>query len=511
MLLNFKITIFCCSSKDKKMNTQDNNINIFALTDCHQETRKLCCLFSGIIDVAPHNGKNTLICDCGDLFKGIYDRNTCVQSYLTLRQSLPEAKIVVAVGNNDFGFNAEDLNFLKQTVRTFNQANIHVLCANLINTKTGKTPDWVDPYILLEINRKKVMVVSFCINQINLRKYGLRLIDICESFLALKDVIKHIQPDALLVLNHALLSSSLALYDAAKSTGIDVDLIIGGHEHSIVPPDESRRIYYPQAYSRSMLQFVISFDEAGKHFKFLGETSCKSCLIEPQFDQNLAIYEQSCGLNVPVAPSVLNLERSYAEPSPIGSFITDQMRAAAKADIAMISTGFICHALRYDAGKILTHYNIERAFSAETPLQTVLLHASELKDALNNAVRYRYILGTGNTYFLQCSSNMGFDCVKKEDNTGEIKQIYINNCPLLNENGEPIQPEDTFLCAIDPFIGSGEHGFEAFRPLDKETLLKNNRLVKIKDLFIQGIQQAPSKYTAGSSYPAFKLRDIKEN
>ena len=74
MLLNFQITIFCCSSKDKKMNTQDNNINIFALTDCHQETRKLCCLFSGIIDTAPSNGKNTLICDCGDLFKGIYDK-----------------------------------------------------------------------------------------------------------------------------------------------------------------------------------------------------------------------------------------------------------------------------------------------------------------------------------------------------------------------------------------------------------------------------------------------------
>jgi hypothetical protein len=103
---------------------------------------------------------------------------------------------------------------------------------------------------------------------------------------------------------------------------------------------------------------------------------------------------------------------------------------------------------------------------------------------------------------------MGFDCIEKEDNTGEIKQIYINNCPLLDENGGPLQPEDTFLCAIDPFIGSGEHGFDAFRPLDKETLLKNNRLVKIKDLFIQGIKDAPNKYAAGSSYPAFRLRDI---
>ena len=74
------------------MDTQDNNINLFALTDCHQEARKLCQLFSGIIHRAPQNGKNTLICDCGDLFKGIYDSNLCVESYLKLRQKLPEPK-----------------------------------------------------------------------------------------------------------------------------------------------------------------------------------------------------------------------------------------------------------------------------------------------------------------------------------------------------------------------------------------------------------------------------------
>ena len=56
------------------MKMADNNIDIFALTDSHQETRKLCRLFSKIIEKSPAGGKNTLICDCGDLFKGIYDK-----------------------------------------------------------------------------------------------------------------------------------------------------------------------------------------------------------------------------------------------------------------------------------------------------------------------------------------------------------------------------------------------------------------------------------------------------
>ncbi len=494
------------------MNTQDNNIHIFALTDSHQEARKLCCLFSGIVDMAPDKGKNTLICDSGDLFKGIYNRDLCVESYMMLRRQLPEAKIVLAVGNNDFGFNAEDLKFLQRTSRTFNQANIHLLCANLLDIKTQKCPDWVDPYILLEINHKKIMVMSFCFTQVNLRKHGLYLANIAETFLHYKETIKHIEPDALIILNHALMPDSLVLADTAAVAGVRIDLMIGGHEHAIVPPDVNRHIYYPQAYSRTMLMFKLSYHHGMQpELIFSGEISCRNCNILPTFETPLSVYEQSCGLNIPVAPSTLNLERQYANPSPIGTFITDQMRAAAHADIALLSTGFICHALRFEAGKMLTHYNIERAFSAETPLQTVILHPDELQAVFNNALRYRYILGSGNSYFLQASQNIAVDCMKKSDNTGEIKQIYINNEPLLDDDGQPLHPQDSYLCAIDPYIGAGEHGFDVLRSLDKETLLRNNQLIKIKDLFLKGIKDAVQKYSAGSSYPAYKLTDITTN
>ena len=84
------------------METAENKIDIFALTDSHQETRKLCRLFSKIIEKAPKGGKNTLICDCGDLFKGIYDRELSILSYEILRRQLPDAKIVLALGNQIF-------------------------------------------------------------------------------------------------------------------------------------------------------------------------------------------------------------------------------------------------------------------------------------------------------------------------------------------------------------------------------------------------------------------------
>lgn len=484
------------------------NIDIFALTDCHQEARKLCTLFSAIISRAEKNGADTLICDCGDLFKGIYDRELCVDAYLKLRQKLPLAKIVMALGNNDFGFNSEHLNFLQQTTRRFNQANIHVLCANLRDLNTNTCPKWVDPYILLEIGGKKIMVTAFCVNYIRLQRYNLALRGITETFAEMADTIKHIEPDALIILNHALRSSSEELWQTAKRCGIDVDLIIGGHEHSTIEPNPSERTYYPQAFSRTMLHFALNFEPQSTGLQLLETVSSKNEPINPLFVPALVEYEKKAGLDAPVARSTLDLPREYSDFCPLGSFVTDQMRKAAKADIAVLSTGYLTHALRYEKGKILTMYNLERVFSAETPIQTILLSPKTLKAVLNNAFRFRYMLIYGNTRFLQCSSNMGVICARNAENFGEIKQIFINNEPLLDNDGNPLHPEDEYLCALDPFTASGELGFDMLRAISKETLMYNHRLVRIKDLILQAIEEAEKKYAEGTIYPQAKMTDL---
>ncbi len=485
----------------------ENNINIFALTDSHQEARKLCCLFSGIVERAPQNGRNSLICDCGDIFKGIYERQLCVDSYVKLRGLLPEAKIVLAVGNNDFGFNLENLNFYKKAVDTFNKANIHVVCANLFDTNTGKYPDWVDPYILIEINHKKFLVTAFCINQIRLNKYGLNLIDIPEAFLKLKETIKHIEPDALVVLNHALEPSSRELIKTANQHGIKIDLLIGGHEHSPVNFDANNRIYYPQAFSKTMLCFNMKFENKQTNLEFIEQVNCKEVKLNPAFEKDIIEYEEKSGLNIPVAKSTLHLEKLYSDPCSLGTFIADIMRNEAKTDIALISTGYTSHALRYEKGKTLTYYNIERAFSADVPIQTTAIHPEELKDIFNNALKLRYIHHSGNVRFLQCSQNITIVSRKSENDMGFVKQIFINGEPLFDENVNALHPDILITCAIDPFIGAGEQGFDVFKPLSKETLMKNNHLVKIKDLFIKNIKEAEQKYIEGSEYPQFKLID----
>lgn len=491
------------------MKVLQDEIDIFALTDCHQEARKLCNLFSGIIRCSAPNGRNTLICDGGDLFKGIYDREICVSSYLTLRQQLPEAKIVLALGNNDFGFNSESFEFLQNTASRFNQANIHVLCANLENTETGHCPKWADPYILLEINGKKIMLISFCTNYIRLQKYHLRLKDIAETFTDMLGTIRHIEPDALIILNHALRNSSDALWHIARQQNINVDLIIGGHEHAVVEPNPAQHTYYPQAFSRNALHFKMTFAKSAVQTECIEIINEKNETTAPVFSPLLDAYEEKAGLNIPVARSTLNLERSYSDFCPLGSFVADQMRLAAKADMALLSTGYLTHALRYEKDKILTMYNLERAFSATTPIQTIVMTPKTLKAVFNNAVRFRYLQQFGNIRFLQCSQNIGLICFKNAEKFGEVKQIFLNGEPLLDDDGNPLHPEDEYLCALDPFVAAGELSYDMLRALPKETLMKNNKLIRIKDLFLNAIKDAAQKYPAGTDYPSAVLKDIQ--
>ena len=498
---------FDIRQKIKAMDTQDSEINIFAMTDCHQEARKLCCLFSGILKRAPQMGKNTLICDSGDLFKGIYDRQLCVDSYVKLREALPLAKIVIAVGNNDFGFSYENVEFLQKAADAYNNANIHLLCANLQDINTGKCPKWVEPYILLEINQKKVLVTAFCINQIKLQRYGLKLTDIKQTFSEFSDTVKQIAPDGLIILNHDLLSGSLRLCQIAEEAGIRIDLLVGGHEHAPLIPLENKRIYYPRAFSRNMFYFQMWFENNSTILKLKDTIWCQNEDICDFFVPQVETYETKSGLNQVVAKSVLDLPRSYGHPSALGTFIADLMKSAAKTRMAAISTGYMTHALRYEKDKILTMYNLERAFFSDTTFQKVNFSVAELKSMMNNAVKMRYVNEDSNTYFLQYSQNVKIVCTCSGDKTCIIKQIYINSEPLLDDIGNPLREDEVISCALDPYIAAGGNGFDMLKTLPKETMMRDNQMLKIKDLFVKAIKEAESKYIPGSVYPTFELED----
>ncbi|MBQ8668275.1 bifunctional metallophosphatase/5'-nucleotidase [bacterium] len=471
---------------------------IYAITDSHQESRNLSQLLSGIYNAEKHNNTPFLILDAGDLFKGIYDKNLSVNAYIKIKKLLPQAQIYLTLGNNDFGFKKSDFEYLKETVTTFKNAGIHMVCANIIDSNTKTKPDWITEYEIIELNGEKILIIGFCLNNSCAKKFGYDLIPAEESY---DKLIKNIKEkyDKIIVLNHHWYTYSKALKEFAP----EIDLIIGGHEHSPITPDYENNIFYPLSFARTLFQ--MDFAEKISNIEQIPVTDFP---LTPEFEVPIVEYEQKIGLKKPIAKRVLNLTKKYSDACPLGTFISDAMRKAGNTDIAFHSTGFTMYPMRLEDSEFITKYDIDQVICATSTIEKTNINVEQLKEIFENTAIYRMHKDRGNQKFLQCSQNMCIEgkCIKDKDY--KIIQISIDGENLLDKKGNPIDPNRTFSCTIDPYIGSGEQGFLTLKDLPKTKILKQGKEIPINELFRNALIEAEKNFDGNPNYPSFQYLDL---
>ena len=469
--------------------------NIYAITDSHQESRNLSRLLSGIYRAESGSDKPFLLLDAGDLFKGIYDKDLSVNAYLKIKELLPQAQIFITLGNNDFGFTKADFEYLKNTVEKFKNAGINVICANLL-------PNFVSPYKIIEINGEKILITGFCLNNSCAKKFKCDLTPPEETFEKLIHSTNE-DFDRIIILNHHWYTYSKNLKDFAANCGIKIDLIIGGHEHSPIKPDFENNIFYPYSFARTMYKF-----EFENKIKSIKEISVNDIEFIPEFEIPIIKYEQKTELKKPLAKRVLNLTKCYSDPCPLGTFISDNMKKAGNTDIAFHSTGFSMYPLRTSDSEVVTQYDLEQVMcKSKTTLEKIEITTQQLKEVFENATSLRMYRDRGNSKFLQCSKNITITGQgNKTDKTYKLLQIEINGEKLLDADQTPLNPERTFSCTIDDFIGKGEQGFEVLKNIPKTKIFQNEQELTISNLFYKAVQEAENLYQT-PQYPSFKLID----
>ena len=467
--------------------------NIYAITDSHQESRNLSRLLSGIYNFEKSSDKPFLILDGGDLFKGIYDKDLSVNAYIKIKELLPQAQIFITLGNNDFGFKKADFEYLKDTIKKFENAGINFVCANVL-------PQITPQYKIIEINSEKILITGFCINNSCAKKFNCDLLPPEEAF---KNLIKSIKEpfDKIIVLNHHWYPYSLNLKNFAKKNNINIDLIIGGHEHSPISPDYDNNIFYPYSFARTMYKITSDLN--------IEEIPVETCQFIPEFENPIIEYEEETHLKEPIAKRVLNLTKKYSDPCPLGTFISDKMKEIGNTDIAFHSTGFTMYPLRLEDSDVITKYDFEKVICASTTIETIELTVNELKQVFQNAIKFRMQKDRGNSRFLQCSRNITITCKGNLiDKTCKLIQVTINDVDLLDKNQNPINSEQKFTCTIDSYIGSGEQGFEILKDLPKNKVLKHNQEVHINELLLNALKKSAQNFNGNSEYPSAKFIDI---
>jgi len=479
---------------------------IYAIADTHQETRKTAAFLSKILKDCQKD-KNVLLLHSGDIYKGIYPRELERDCYVKMKEANPDIEMVMTVGNNDFGFNVEGFNYLVDTIKEFYSKGIRTVCANIFE-KGGKRPDWLKPYTIVERDGDKNFITGFCIDKLgNQGENGIVPKNQKEVIDELIQAIKREKPDNVIILNHDYMPSSQELVNYCKEKGINVDLVIGGHDHLPVVPNNELHIYHPQAYAESMYKMNLVNKNGKKELKDIEVIGSEELNLNDNFAEPIESYEKESGLLDNIGVRILNLTKDYSNPCPLGSFLADSMKETANADIGFFSTGFILRPLKYEKGLGITNYDFKKTMVAETPIKTVELTAKDLKEVFENALKSRGY-GSSNPKFLQCSNNVkiiGKDNPEKQ--CYEIKQILIDNIPILDTNGNPIMTSKKYTCAIDSYIAEGGQGFAILKEKEKQNVIINNQAIKINEVLQNALKEAPQKYPEGSEYPNYVIEN----
>ncbi len=483
-------------------NSFTGKTKIYAIADSHQETRKTSAFLSKILNEAKTD-KNVLFLNCGDIFKGIYPRQLERDCYIKMKEAKPDIEMVMTLGNNDFGFNKEGLDYLIDTVKTFSQKGIKTVCANVFQ-KDGNRPDWIKPYSVVNRDGDKTFVTGFCIDNINTSKFGLVPKKQSEVLDEVITAIEKEKPDNVVILNHDYMPVSKELVNSCKDRGVNVDVVIGGHDHEFVPPDKSLNIYYPRSFCDSMYKMTLENNSGVKKVSDVEMVDNGGIRINPVFEKNLSDYEKETGLLDEIVPYTLNLPKLYSKPCPLGSFLADEMKKTADADVAFLSTGFLMKPLFYKPNQYITNYDFKKTMIAETPVKTVELSAEELKEVFQHALKSNGY-GSSNPKFLQCSNNMrieGHDSPEKQ--AWELTQICIDGKPLFDDKMKPLT-DRKFKCAIDSYIADGGQGFVTLQNSQKSDVINSGSVVKINEVLLNGLKSASKTYPKGSEYPQFEL------
>ena len=268
--------------------------------------------------------------------------------YLNFKNANPNLEVVMTIGNNGpisskdkyAPKNSDDkrnsIEFFMDTLKTFENNDIKVVCSNLKDKETGECPNWIKPYTVVERDGDRIFVTGFCIDRLPSKALNVDVISQEEAFDGLINDIEKEKPDAIIVLNHDYLNTSKRLLDYAKQKGIKIDLTIDGHDHDNPDSIPELNLYAPKAFSKSMFEMDLQIRDKVKKMLNVKEIESDNLPVSDGLDAILSEYEDKSGILEPVAPHVLNLPKSYAHPGALGTFIADGMKDLADTEAAFL-------------------------------------------------------------------------------------------------------------------------------------------------------------------------------
>jgi len=410
-----------------------------------------------------------LLLDSGDMFQGTPEG--ILTKGLASAALMNQLGYAAAVpGNHDYDYGEPSLKVLASS------AAFPLLGASVYYKDSETNPAYLKPYIFVEKNGRKIGVLGIpgrhtatSTLPANVKHLDFRG-EAAETAKWLPR-IKEQNPDAVIVLTHIGLSEELSLKRVDVSTWTfepapfgtlqmaraarGADLILGGHNHTALlkgyRDPVSGTWLGESGYGLSYVtRAELTFDDATG--KLAGLKMAVIPLWTDVTGEDPLVIKTIAGFNADVEREMGRLvgragsDLGFAPDgldSPIGSWLCDETRKAAGADLAFHNT----KALRAEIKKgAVGLRDVYQAMPFDNTVITMRLNGAQLRRLMADNLR------SGRS-FIQVS---GLEVEFKEGPGGSASEIK------LKRGGREITPEEDFLVATNNYLAFGGNNGDAF-------------------------------------------------
>lgn len=399
-------------------------------------------MLSGYVNQVRRQVPNSLYCIAGDMLQGsIIDSEYQGISTMEIMNLLrPD---VVSIGNHEVDYGLAHLLFLERC------AQFPIVNANLY-IKNPYTRLF-SPYTILEIGGMKVMFIGIITNEVMM---GIRQ-DILASFVDVEsaaaevgricNAYRNVDIDFTVLLTHIGFEEDKRLAALLKPEW-GVDVIIGGHTHTILEkPEEVAGVLIVQAGvgTKQIGRFDITVDtDTNSVYEYnwqLIPIDSSHCPRDEQIENRILRFKEETDkkYNRPLCQFIRPLTHPgrYQE-TELGNLLCDVLRGSLEVDIAMIGSGSLRKAC---IQPILTYGELLEVFPYDDKMIRLKVTGSQFKRMYRHTLRDEMLNG-GHTEFYQYSQGFAvvFDKSQKE---------FLR----FDFNGEPIDEQGLYTVALQEF------------------------------------------------------------
>ncbi len=377
-------------------------------------------------------------------------------------------------GNHEFDIKMPEL------LKRMQESKFQWLGANVVYADSGRIFADTPPFVIREFDGVKVAILGLLLpetKETSSMDDSLAIADYCLTANLIVSRLRAVEKvDAVVGLTHLFMAQDKKLTGCA-----DFDLILGGHEHTLLQSSSNGTpIFKMTADARELGKFTLNFDRQTK--KLLGMDweiipVTDEIPDAPEFAPVVAKYKDLLNkLAEPVGRTAVVLdagsESNRTKETNVGNFIADAFRNSTNADIGFVNGGSIRADITYNPG-ILTKRAVLSILPFNNNVLKVELTGKTLRQILEHGVA-RSAEDNEPGRFPQVSGlTFKFDASRPAGN--RVTEILVG--------GKPLDENKNYTLATSEFlVANGGDGYTMFKDAkiitDKATAKKDAEILE---------------------------------